>query len=158
MSFSGWVMSVTAAIAVGALADIVMAEGNTRKFVKGVSALIVFAALIAPLPALFGSEFSFDIFSDRADENYLEESMSTVLDVKSLSFEEKMERAGLGEVVVSLHTGSGKDAGEVILAVITVFPETFEKEMSPSEAEEFIRSSAEAYFSLSGNMVIVVGV
>ena len=133
-------------------------SGRSRFAAALLAALIVFAALIAPLPALFGSGFSFDIFSDRANENYLEESMSSVLEVKSLSFEEKMERAGLGEVVVSLHTGSGKDAGEVILAVITVFPETFEKEMSPSEAEEFIRSSAEAYFSLSGNMVIVVGV
>ena len=46
MSISGWVMSVTSAIAVGTLADIIIADGGTKKFVKGIAALIVFATNI----------------------------------------------------------------------------------------------------------------
>lgn len=157
MSISGWVIGVTAAITVGTLADIVMADGSTKKFVKGVSALIVFAALIAPIPKLLGGDISFDIVEEMADEDYLQDLDRNYAESRADLFAESLKRDGFGEAVVSLHTGAGDESGKAVAAVITLSPETFDEEVSLEEAEISVRKKAAVYFSIPENMVIIVG-
>lgn len=157
MSISEWVMSVTSAIAVGTLADIIIADGGTKKFVKGIAALIVFAALIAPIPALFGGELDFDPAELTQDNEYLQEIDRSYLEGRTKIFSDSLEKEGLGKTVVNVHSGSGEAAGEAVCVVVTLYPDTFTRDMTFEEAETAVKIKAEAYFSLPQNMVIVVG-
>ena len=73
---SGWLMGVVGVIALATLADILLPEGETAKYIKGFLAIFVVAAIVAPIPFLLNSSESFgDIFDNSsitADEELLE--------------------------------------------------------------------------------------
>ena len=55
---NSWIMSVVGTICLTVIIDIIMEEGETKKFVKGITSLIVFAVIISPLPKLINGEFN----------------------------------------------------------------------------------------------------
>lgn len=69
-----WIMSIVGVICLTALADIIMDDGETKKYVKCVCSLIVFAVIIAPIPKIFSNDSDInDVFlSFDADENIYE--------------------------------------------------------------------------------------
>lgn len=52
-----WIGGIVGAVFATALIDLLMAEGETKKFVKGIASLLVVAVIIAPLPALINKDF-----------------------------------------------------------------------------------------------------
>lgn len=62
MSFSAYIMSITGAVCLTALTDVVLPDGETKKYIKGITALIIFAVIITPIPKLVNSEFSLSDF------------------------------------------------------------------------------------------------
>ncbi len=72
---SGWIMGVVGVIALATLADILLPEGETAKYIKGFLAIFVVAAIVAPIPFLLNSDSFGDIFDNSsitADEELLE--------------------------------------------------------------------------------------
>lgn len=47
---SGWIMGIVGVIALATLADILLPEGETAKYIKGFLAVFVVAAIVAPIP------------------------------------------------------------------------------------------------------------
>ena len=119
--------------------------------------MIVFAALIAPIPALFGGELDFDPAELTQDNEYLQEIDRSYLEGRTKIFSDSLEKEGLGKTVVNVHSGSGEASGEAVCVVVTLYPDTFTRDMTFEEAETAVKIKAEAYFSLPQNMVIVVG-
>lgn len=58
---SEWIISIVGVIMLGVLLEIVLPEGNTAKYVRGAFSLLVVFAIAAPLPALFGKDFTFSL-------------------------------------------------------------------------------------------------
>lgn len=57
----GWLISVVGVILIGLLVDIIIPEGETNKYIKGIYALIVTIVIISPLPKLAKNDWKFDI-------------------------------------------------------------------------------------------------
>ena len=53
---SGWIMGIVGVIALATLADILLPEGETAKYIKGFLAVFVVAAIVAPIPFFLDSE------------------------------------------------------------------------------------------------------
>lgn len=87
---SEWLMSIVGIVAAGVLLDIVLPEGDTAKYAKGVYALIVVLVLVAPISSLvaelkgIGSDTSF-----RVDDSFI----SSVDDDREERDEEAVEKA-----------------------------------------------------------------
>ncbi len=60
MNLYSWIMGIVGAICLTVLIDVMMQDGETKKYVKGITALIVLAVIIAPLPKLLNEGFEFD--------------------------------------------------------------------------------------------------
>ncbi|MCL2630927.1 MAG: stage III sporulation protein AF [Firmicutes bacterium] len=56
---AGYFMGIAGAIVLTTLIDVLLAEGETKKYVKGIVALLVLGAIIAPLPALLNKDIDF---------------------------------------------------------------------------------------------------
>ena len=53
---SGWVLSVTAVVCLTVLLDIIMPDGQMKKYVKGIVSIIVIFVIVTPLASLAGKQ------------------------------------------------------------------------------------------------------
>jgi len=95
---AGWIMGIVGVVCLGVLLDLVIPEGQTAKYIKGVFALVVIFVIISPLPALLGREFKLSFSDDGyfADQDYL-------LDVA------RMREAENGEIISVFLKNQGLD-------------------------------------------------
>jgi len=57
---TAWLLSIVGIVALGVLLEILLDEGETAKYIKGVFAIAVVLVIVAPLPKLFNSDWTFD--------------------------------------------------------------------------------------------------
>lgn len=62
---SAWVMAIIGVISITVLVDILLPEGETAKYIKGVLSIFVVATIVAPIPAFINKDWSVDdLFKD----------------------------------------------------------------------------------------------
>ena len=153
MNFSGWVMGVTAAIAVTALADIILADGNTKKFVKSITALIVFAVMISPIPALFGGSFEpAALIEEYQNEDYMIETALARAGFRAENLKKRLETVGVSGAEVTIHLG-GFSVSDDIAAVVIDLSAAEGAVLSDAE----IKAIAGAYVGVEANTVYITG-
>lgn len=52
----GWMIAIAGVVMLGVLIEIIMPEGESKKYIGGVFALIVVLVIVSPLPKLLGSK------------------------------------------------------------------------------------------------------
>ena len=77
MNLSAWVLSIVGIVVLTLMVDIIIPEGKTGKYIKGVFAMLTVFAIAMPLPKIFNSEFDLEEFlqqntSASADYDVLE--------------------------------------------------------------------------------------
>lgn len=74
---SGWVLSVTAVICLTVLLDIIMPDGQMKKYVKGIVSIIVIFVIITPLASIAVGEFDLTKGNITIDSDMLDNLEST---------------------------------------------------------------------------------
>lgn len=59
---NAWLLSIVGVVALGVLLEILLSDGQTSKYIKGVFALAVVLVLVAPLPKFFNKNFDINEF------------------------------------------------------------------------------------------------
>lgn len=77
MNLSAWVLSIVGIVVLTLMVDIIIPEGKTGKYIKGVFAMLTVFVIAMPLPKIFNSEFDLEEFlqqntSASADYDVLE--------------------------------------------------------------------------------------
>ena len=77
MNLSAWVLSIVGIVVLTLMVDIIIPEGKTGKYIKGVFAMLTVFEIAMPLPKIFNSEFDLEEFlqqntSASADYDVLE--------------------------------------------------------------------------------------
>ena len=77
MNLSAWVLSIVGIVVLTLMVDIIIPEGKTGKYIKGVFATLTVFVIAMPLPKIFNSEFDLEEFlqqntSASADYDVLE--------------------------------------------------------------------------------------
>lgn len=78
---ANWILSIVGIICLGILIEIVLPQGKTTKYIKGVFSLVVILVIVSPLPKLIGKEYEinfdgFDISHSVEQTISLEQSIS----------------------------------------------------------------------------------
>ncbi len=63
---SAWLMSIVGVVSLGVLLEILLEDGQTSKYIKGVFAIAVVLVIVAPLPKFFNKEWSYEDFFSAA--------------------------------------------------------------------------------------------
>lgn len=106
-----WVMSVVSVVVLMALLDLFMAEGKTKKYIKGIMSIIVIAVIIAPLPKILNKNISisevFNIENSNnnlsADNDYLFRLYSAQYTQKERKIEDILYENGIEGAVVKIN-------------------------------------------------------
>lgn len=67
---AGWILSIVGTVLTVTLAEVMLPEGQTAKFIKGVISLMIIYVVIAPIPALLQSKIDVNEFFDFSAEGY----------------------------------------------------------------------------------------
>ena len=119
---SGWILSIVGMVLTVTLCEIMLPEGQTAKYVKGVISLMVVYVVIAPIPALLQSKidinsfFDFSLASYETDETFIELIKEDKQSVLAGELNEVFTKSGLerASAVVSIDK-----AGEVELVILS---------------------------------------
>jgi len=122
MSVAAWITGIVGAVLATALIDVIMAEGETKKFVKGIASLLVIAVIIAPLPAMFDGDFK--LINDAAgnpttetNDTYLERVYMERYKAYELAIQRKLNAVGIYEVIIRIEIDY--DGGEIVVKKVT---------------------------------------
>ena len=115
-----WIISVVCVIVLGVLIEIVLPSGKITKYVKGTFALVVIFVIVAPLPRLLKSEWTFEFSTawQNANATFEEETALSYLDEKALELKNFLSVNGY-ECEVTLENGAG--AFDIGKATIVLF-------------------------------------
>ena len=75
---AGWIIGIIGTVLTITLAEILLPEGSTSKYIKGVISLMVIYVVIAPIPALLQAQidvnsfFDFNSFGYDSDDAFIE--------------------------------------------------------------------------------------
>ncbi len=120
-----WLLKITGVIALSALSSLLIPNGQTKKYVKGIFALITLFVLVSPLPKLLKSDFSgFPNFFDTAaeleiDETFLYGVTTNAYKTQERNIEKFLKEKGIEakvKFVVKSETSSEIDYVNVILS------------------------------------------
>lgn len=94
-------MSIVGVVCLGVLLDLVVPEGQTSKYIKGMFALLIIFVIISPLPALVGKEVDLSLQSSTisVDNNYLESIESFKIESKSDTLNRYIESSGCSAII-----------------------------------------------------------
>ena len=67
---TAWILSIVGTVMTITLTEILLPEGQTAKYIKGVIALMVIYVVIAPIPALLQSKIDINTFFDFSADSY----------------------------------------------------------------------------------------
>ncbi|MBO4472509.1 MAG: stage III sporulation protein AF [Clostridia bacterium] len=67
---TGWILSIVGMVLSVTLTEILLPEGQTAKYIKGVISLMVVYVVIAPIPALLQSKIDINTFFDFSLSSY----------------------------------------------------------------------------------------
>lgn len=120
-----WLLKITGVIALSTLSSLLIPNGQTKKYVKGIFALITLFVLVSPLPKLLKSDFSgfpnaFDTASElEIDEAFLYGVATNAYKTQERNIEKFLKEKGIEakvKFVVKSETSSEIDYVNVILS------------------------------------------
>lgn len=131
-----WLLKITGVIALSTLSSLLIPNGQTKKYVKGIFALITLFVLVLPLPKLLKSDFSgfpnaFDTAVElEIDETFLYGVATNAYKTQERNIEKFLKENGIEakvKFVVKSETSSEIDYVNVILS-----DKSFERDKSNS--------------------------
>ena len=111
---SGWVLSVTAVVCLTVLLDIIMPDGQMKKYVKGIVSIIVIFVIVTPLASLAVGKFDLTKGNITIDSDMLESLESTSDRYRETQLESMLSEDGI-TADVKIVSENGKKKVEVII-------------------------------------------
>ena len=111
---SGWVLSVTAVICLTVLLDIIMPDGQMKKYVKGIVSIIVIFVIITPLASIAVGEFGLTKGNITIDSDMLDNLESTSDRYRETQLEAMLSDDDI-TADVKIENDNGKKKVEVII-------------------------------------------
>ncbi len=107
MTVSSWLLSLAGIAAFSVLIDVILPNGQTNKYVKGMFAFVMLLVIIAPLPALLKKDFNVENFFSSSqieiDHDFVYQANRTKLSFLEKQLTKQLESSGFDGVVVAVN-------------------------------------------------------
>lgn len=107
-SISSWVLSIAGVVCLSVIAEFILPDGQTNKYVRGIFSFILILIFISPFPKLLNKEIDFSsIFNYdgtiEVDEDYIYQTNLDKLTYYKNEIEKKISQYGYDKVEVFLN-------------------------------------------------------
>ena len=121
---SGWILSIVGMVMMVTLVEIMLPEGQTAKYVKGVVSLMVVYVVLLPIPQIIHAKIDINTFFDFSEERYQIDSsfIQIINEDKQSVLSERMNERFLSEGLSAKGSVILGAQGEIEYVVLTCLP------------------------------------
>ena len=119
---TGWILSIVGMVLTITLTEVMLPEGQTAKYIKGVISLMILYVVIAPIPSLLQSKIDINSFFDFSSSSYEIDSsfIGIIKEDKQSALSKELnsvfERSGLKRVSAVVYLDEKDKVNRVILS------------------------------------------
>ncbi len=158
MGLSGWVMSIAGICVLGVLVDLILPNGQTKKYIKGVFAFIVVFVIIAPLPNLLNKEFSLsDIFEEDAvviQEDFIYDINRDRLETMQNMVEADLAENGVSNVQIIINANVFTEKMQIDAVFVDLSQVVINENQEHIDINELVISSILKYVSVDRSNIV----
>lgn len=107
-SISSWVLSIAGVICLSVIAEFIIPDGQTNKYVRGIFSFVLILVFISPIPKLLNRQIDFSNIFDysgtiKVDDDYIYQTNLDKLTYYKDEIEKKIKQNGYDNVEVFLN-------------------------------------------------------
>lgn len=156
---SSWIMAVVGISVLGVLVDLVMPDGQTKKYIKGVFAFIVVMVIISPLPSLLNKEFSInDIFEENAiviQEDFVYQVNKDRLETLENMIEADLKEQGISNVSIKISANIFTNKMKIEAVFVDLSQVVINQNLEHIDINELVAKSVLKYVSIEKNNIVI---
>ncbi len=156
---SSWIMAVVGISVLGVLVDLVMPDGQTKKYIKGVFAFIVVLVIISPLPSLLNKEFSInDIFEENAiviQEDFVYQVNRDRLETLENMIEADLKEQGISNVSIKISANIFTNKMKIEAVFVDLSQVVINQNLEHIDINELVAKSVLKYVSIEKNNIVI---
>lgn len=155
---SSWILGIAGVCVLGVVVDLILPNGQTKKYIKGIFAFFVVLVVIAPLPSLFSSRFSIDdIFEEDAiviQEDFVFQLNKERLESAQNMIEKDLEEQGIENVLLSLSANIFTDKLKIDAVFVDLSQVVLNGNLQHKDINELVVESVLKYVSVEKDNII----
>ncbi|MDY3658844.1 MAG: stage III sporulation protein AF [Eubacteriales bacterium] len=156
---SSWIMAVVGISVLGVLVDLVMPDGQTKKYIKGVFAFIVVLVIISPLPSLLNKEFSInDIFEENAiviQEDFVYQVNRDRLETLENMIEADLKEQGISNISIKISANIFTNKMKIEAVFVDLSQVVINQNLEHIDINELVAKSVLKYVSIEKNNIVI---
>lgn len=158
-----WILSVAAVCLLTVILDLLIAEGETKKYIRGIMSIIIVFAIIAPLPKLLNKEINIDAYFEdggkvSADTSYLYKIYVAQYAEKEQKLQKAFETQGVKGAVVNIAIGyDGSFGVEVMNVTIDINNAVITENKGNIDINEMLTATAATMLNVKKERIVIYG-
>ncbi len=156
---SSWIMAIVGVSVLGVLVDLVMPNGQTKKYIKGIFAFIVVLVIISPLPNLLNKNFSIDdIFEEDAiviQEDFVYQVNRDRLETLENMIVADLKEQGVGNITVNISANVFTNKMKIEAVFVDLSQVVINQNLEHIDINELVAKSVLKYVSIDKNNIVI---
>ncbi len=156
---SSWIMAIVGVSVLGVLVDLVMPNGQTKKYIKGIFAFIVVLVIISPLPNLLNKNFSIDdIFEEDAiviQEDFVYQVNRDRLETLENMIVADLKEQGIGNITVNISANVFTNKMKIEAVFVDLSQVVINQNLEHIDINELVAKSVLKYVSIDKNNIVI---
>lgn len=156
-SLSAWIMQIAGISVISVLVDLMMPNGQTKKYIKGVFAFIIIFVIISPIPALINKEINIDdIFQEEIElqDEYIYQINRNRLSAYEKSIINDLKREGISGVEININANIFTSDMEINAVFVDLSQVVINENIQHIDINELVKSSILKYITIDEDKII----
>lgn len=157
---SAWILSIAGVVVLGVLVDLIVPEGRTQKYIKGIFGIVTVFVIVAPLPSLIKADLKFD-FSGGAgsvvDGSYIYSEYKRKVGVMEDAAALELKKEGYAGAAVSITVDSYTENMTVLNVYVNIRDAVIAEDKRHIDKYSEVKRIVSEYLNVGGEKIIVYG-
>lgn len=156
---SAWVMAIAGVCVLGVLVDLILPNGQTKKYIKGIFAFVVVLVVVSPLPSLFNKDFSLSNIFKEDDAMIIQEDFIFKVNkdrIESLEnmIEADLSEQGASEIKVTLSANIFTDKLKIDAVFVDLSRMVLSSNLEHKDINELVIKSVLKYVQIEKDSIV----
>lgn len=162
---SNWIVSIVSVVILMVMLDLFMSEGETKKYIKGIMAIVIIAVIIAPLPKVLKRDYTInDVFGNedyiekeiKADESFLFRFYIAQYAKKEMDIQKLLAHQGLKGCIAKINIAYDENSLIIITNVLITMDNTvITEDIKNININEMIYETVQSILSVQRELIII---
>lgn len=156
-SISTWIMSIAGVSILSVIVDLIMPNGQTKKYIKGIFAFVIVFVIISPLPNLINKNFAIDdIFQGEINlqDTYIYEINRSKIESLEKAISNDLVKEGINGAIININANIFTSDFQINAIFVDLSQTVINPKLQHIDINELIKSSILKFVSIDASKII----